>query len=760
MIKWTYPGGRATRGYSYCSDPVLAHGRVYVRDLAGTVRALVDDGNRAKLLWKRSLGPLPGDSFRRPFQMIADHGGLYVARQPRKGSDEYLVECCGHDGECRWQTALAAAIPQLAVDGAWLIAAAGETLYAYSRKDGAAQWQLDIGSRILSLTTNGDGTAYAGCGDGRMIAIDLERQRIRWGFSTGLQVRSPARVHGNRVYFGSNDGFLYAVEDCWEAPYLRWKFRSGSYIRHQPTLDSNVVYFSSWDSHVYALEADSGREVWRFRINNYGDSAVQVDSRRRVAWFMSVYNLFAVNSQNGELLCERKINRAIYACNSPALDRKTGCLYVASGAWREDGRVTACHPDCIRPSMRPPSIKPLYPRVLRRSRTFSVFSDIIHDVGIKDASVLCQTESGAEVQRFPMVRGGRRLDWEGWAGVVPETVTTGDRVRVAVETRSISQPDQAHRTPFRSITIKPDESPGAGWYPGDAHCHSEFYNTIPLIEQAQDNGLYWITSTGHTGIAFRREMEALTTGTFVPIVGDEIGDPTGHCLSYEADSGLNQDATAQEWTDQINREGGMMFYAHCTFALDQTGWRGTANWDEGVTSKKDFGEQWNQALNQGRRLLIIEGSDKRRDPMPCTYVYVQELNKDTVLEALARGRYFVAYPGVTPDRRNDWCHLKRPVFYELDLRVNGRMMGEEVKVRKNAEIEITIQAAGRKLKSLELLRGNYSETERIWTRKVGKSGKTKARLNVPVTQPCWLRVEGFAGNGALCLRSNPIFVRC
>ena len=759
MIQWTYPTGKVSADYTYCSDPLLISNLIIVRDLNGTVRALKDEGKRPKQIWELPLGRLPGETFKTPFQMVCNRGGIYVARK-ENNSDVITIENYSLKGKLRWKSDCLPKFPLLALAPQGLLAAAGDTIQVFALRNGESLGQLTLGSRILSLAANLEGSVYAGCGDGRLVAIDLERRRVRWSFTTGLQVRAPAVVDGNRIYWGANDGHLYALDDCWEAPFLRWKFRTGSYIRQRPALASGCVYFSSWDSHVYALDADTGIERWRFRFNNYGDSDVLVDPKRQIAYFMSVYNLFAVNSESGELLAERKINRAIYSCNSPALDPKTGCLYIACGLWDRAGTVIAVHPDRIRHSQRDPTIEPIYPTTVTRDRPFVVFSTLTQEVGIKEATVLCRRSDEGPVQRFPMVRGGRRMDWGGWAGVVAKEVAEGDSLSVAIEARSVTQPDKAHQSPFHEIKIVADETPGPGWYPGDPHCHSEFYNTIPLIEQARKNGLNWIISTGHTGIAFRREMEAATTGSFVPVVGDEIGDGVGHCLSYEASSGMNPDATPQEWADQINQEGGMVFYAHCTFALDQTGWRGTANWDEGVTTKKSFGEEWSRVLNQGRRLWIIEGSDKRRDPMPCTYVYVQRLNKKEILNALARGRFFVAYPAVVPDKKNDWCWREKPLFYVMDFRVNGEMMGAEVKARKGAELEIKMKASGGRLKKLVLLRGDYTDTEIIWKRSTtSNKNSIRSTLKLPFEGPCWLRLEGFANNGALCLRSNPIFVR-
>ena len=56
MIQWTYPTGKVSADYTYCSDPLLVSNLIIVRDLNGTVRALKDEGKRVKQLWELPLG--------------------------------------------------------------------------------------------------------------------------------------------------------------------------------------------------------------------------------------------------------------------------------------------------------------------------------------------------------------------------------------------------------------------------------------------------------------------------------------------------------------------------------------------------------------------------------------------------------------------------------------------------------------------------------------------------------------------------------
>lgn len=78
-------------------------------------------------------------------------------------------------------------------------------------------------------------------------------------------VSSPA-VYGHdndlTICFGSSDGFLYAVDKDGK---LKWKFKTNGIIRSTPVFYNDKVYFGSWDTYVYALDAASGSLVWKFK---------------------------------------------------------------------------------------------------------------------------------------------------------------------------------------------------------------------------------------------------------------------------------------------------------------------------------------------------------------------------------------------------------------------------------------------------------------------------------------------------------------
>jgi outer membrane protein assembly factor BamB len=102
--------------------------------------------------------------------------------------------------------------------------------------------------------------------------------RLKWTFSTGRRdaeggiETDPVIGPDGTVYFGANNGFLYALDP--ETGDVRWAFPTGFdtfAIYSTPFVDrQGIVYFGAKDGHVYALRAPRkgimGEVVWSLYI--------------------------------------------------------------------------------------------------------------------------------------------------------------------------------------------------------------------------------------------------------------------------------------------------------------------------------------------------------------------------------------------------------------------------------------------------------------------------------------------------------------
>ncbi|HVX66569.1 MAG TPA: PQQ-binding-like beta-propeller repeat protein, partial [Bryobacteraceae bacterium] len=171
--------------------------------------------------------------------------------------------------------------------GAVYFGSTDQHLYAVEQRTGELRWKFQTGSRVTSSPAVAGGMIYFGSFDGTFYALDAATGRLKWKFETegerrwasrslhGMQpsgetmpdpwdfyLSSPAVFEGT-VYFGSGDGFVYALDAA--SGGLKWKFRTGSVVHASPAIADGTLFIGSWDSGLYALEAASGKLKWRLQ---------------------------------------------------------------------------------------------------------------------------------------------------------------------------------------------------------------------------------------------------------------------------------------------------------------------------------------------------------------------------------------------------------------------------------------------------------------------------------------------------------------
>jgi len=171
---------------------------------------------------------------------------------------------------------------------------------------------------------------------------------LKWKFHTrGMVIGSPAVSEG-KVYFGSSDGNLYAVDA--ESGAQRWKFDAKSRIPSSPAVSDGIVYFAAYDGNFYALDASTGALKWKFQTGGERRFAgkhlhgVQPVAETMpdpfdcylsspVVWKGAVYfgsgdgNIYSLNAVSGALNWKFKTGDVVHA--SPAI--ADGTVFV--GSW-------------------------------------------------------------------------------------------------------------------------------------------------------------------------------------------------------------------------------------------------------------------------------------------------------------------------------------------------------------------------------------------------------------------------------------------
>ncbi len=172
-------------------------------------------------------------------------------------------------------------------DGVVYIASLSGHLHAIDRQTGQENWNFKSSRPIASSPAVVGGSVYFVSSAGSLVALDVATGQPKWVYAIeyerkfeapGLHGYPPARqtipdawdvftsspaVANGKVYFGSGDGNVYAVDAT--SGVLQWKFATGDVVHASPAVAGNTVYVGSWDSRLYAIDAETGQQKWAFQ---------------------------------------------------------------------------------------------------------------------------------------------------------------------------------------------------------------------------------------------------------------------------------------------------------------------------------------------------------------------------------------------------------------------------------------------------------------------------------------------------------------
>ncbi len=122
-------------------------------------------------------------------------------------------------------------------------------------------WSFDTGRPIAGRAALVGGALYFGSQNGTVYALDRNDGRILWKYATGRNVMSSPQVLDGVVYTANTEGFVYALGA--DRGDLRWRAKAGVGIMASPTIANGTLYISSNDKALYAFDL-TGRQLWRF----------------------------------------------------------------------------------------------------------------------------------------------------------------------------------------------------------------------------------------------------------------------------------------------------------------------------------------------------------------------------------------------------------------------------------------------------------------------------------------------------------------
>ena len=132
--------------------------------------------------------------------------------------------------------------------------------------------------------------------DNRLYAIDFDGVQV-WSapfeadgrliggvvFQADPGAAAEADAPAGVVYFGSDDGSVYALET--DAGIRRWFFETDDGVWSTPALFEGVLYVTSLDGTMYALDADDGSLLWTIETESGIASTPLINEAERLVYF-------------------------------------------------------------------------------------------------------------------------------------------------------------------------------------------------------------------------------------------------------------------------------------------------------------------------------------------------------------------------------------------------------------------------------------------------------------------------------------------
>ncbi len=102
-----------------------------------------------------------------------------------------------------------------------------------------------------------------------LTADQLPSLKLKWafGFPNAITAYGQPTVVGGRVYVGSNDGTVYAIDA--QTGCLYWMYQAKAMVRDAVVIGpGSRAYFGDLESNFYALDANTGKLIWQKKLDD------------------------------------------------------------------------------------------------------------------------------------------------------------------------------------------------------------------------------------------------------------------------------------------------------------------------------------------------------------------------------------------------------------------------------------------------------------------------------------------------------------
>ena len=167
---------------------------------------------------------------------------------------------------------------------------------------------------------------YVGDDNGTFHALELETGKTRWTFRAQDAIEGAALALGDRIIFGSGDGFLYCLDTDGK---LVWKYETQDQVLAAPNWAKDPksndlwVLAGSYDGSVHCVRAVDGKQVWKYATDNFVNGSPAIAGEKVIFGGCDTY-LYVLELGTGKAL--ESIEADAYIASSVAVRDQIGYL--------------------------------------------------------------------------------------------------------------------------------------------------------------------------------------------------------------------------------------------------------------------------------------------------------------------------------------------------------------------------------------------------------------------------------------------------
>lgn len=150
----------------------------------------------------------------------------------------------------------------------------------------ALLWSYETGSYIVSSPVIGRERIYIGSSDGKMYALELSEGTLVWEFDTGDDLEASPLLLNDMVFIGSLSGDFFALDAdsgavLWQTQCGNSIYGSANWIR-QADSGEYLILVGCYDNKLYCFRAATGEIEWTYETDNYINGAPATDGKNIV----------------------------------------------------------------------------------------------------------------------------------------------------------------------------------------------------------------------------------------------------------------------------------------------------------------------------------------------------------------------------------------------------------------------------------------------------------------------------------------------